>query len=300
MFDWPFPYTTTRNRKNLHLNFKSQQKNFLNWKLNLKFSASGSTRDTTLALSIESLPENRRRRERGASECSEVVRPRSSLNICDRAGQIYHPSQPCLKSKNLILEFDGKSPHSLRSLPSAEFLRMLGNEEHRLHSPITPLSFDYNRKQRARIRANSPDILGPSSPEKVQKSKKKERERWCEDGVRSPDFSSSDYAPVSTDRWILKEDSSGVHIDISPVLMIIFPPPVCAVPEPPPPPRRRVTSPSGAEPGHSPSCSRRGPARRRNSMHFIEEDLLVWSGQICGTVQYSSTAIVSSLYYKIE
>jgi len=57
-------------------------------------SASGSTRDTTLALSIESLPENRRRRERGASECSEagpghgVVRPRSSLNICERGGEI--------------------------------------------------------------------------------------------------------------------------------------------------------------------------------------------------------------------
>ena len=90
MFHWPFSYTTIRNRKNLHLNFKSQQKNFLNWKLNLKFSASGSTRDTTLALSIESLPENRRRRERGLSECSDVVRPRSSINICDRAGEISH------------------------------------------------------------------------------------------------------------------------------------------------------------------------------------------------------------------
>jgi len=133
---------------------------------------------------------------------------------------------------------------------------MLGNEEHRLHSPITPLSFDYNRKQRAIIRANSPDILRTSSSiDTLQTSKKKERERWCEDGVRSPDFSSSDYAPVSTERWMIAEDSP--------------------VPDPPPPPRRRVTSPSGVEPGHSPSCIRRGPARRRNSMHFIEEDLLV-------------------------
>ena len=192
-------------------------------------------------------------------------------------GQVGGLTAGKLKRQNLILEFDGKSPHSLRSLPSAEFLRMLGNEEHRCRSPITPLSFDYNRKQRAKIRANSPDILRTSSsissPDKVQRSKKKERERRCEDGVRSPDFSSSDYAPVSTDRWMLSEDSSGVYIDISQsVLSSIF---LLVVPDPPPPPRRRVTSPSGAEPGHSPSCSRRGPARRRNSMHFIEEDLLV-------------------------
>ena len=153
---------------------------------------------------------------------------------------------------------------------------MLGNEEHRLHSPITPLSFDYNRKQRAKIRGNSPDILRTSSPEKVQKTKKKERERErrCEDGVRSPDFSSSDYAPVSTDRWIISEDSSGVYIQ-SLLSLHLNISPLCAVPDPPPPPRRRVASPSGVEPGHSPSCIRRGPARRRNSMHFIEDDLLV-------------------------
>ena len=211
MFHWPLSSTAIRNRKNLHLNFKSQQKNFLNWKLNLKFSGSGSTRDTTLALSIESLPENRRRREREAGPGQGVVRPRSSVNICERTGRSYHPTGK-VKRQNLILEFDGKSPHSLRSLPSAEFLRMLGNEEHRCRSPITPLSFDYNRKQRAKIRANSPDILRTSSPDKVQKSKKKERERRCEEGARSPDFSSSDYAPVSTERWILTDDSTGVTL----------------------------------------------------------------------------------------
>ena len=153
---------------------------------------------------------------------------------------------------------------------------MLGNEEHRLHSPITPLSFDYNRKQRAKIRGNSPDILRTSSPEKVQKNKKKERERErrCEDGARSPDFSSSDYAPVSTDRWIITEDSSGLYIQ-SPLSLDLNISPPSAVPDPPPPPRRRVASPSAVEPGHSPSCIRRGPARRRNSMHFIEDDLLV-------------------------
>ena len=240
----------------------------------MKFSGSGSTRDTTLALSIESLPENRRRRDRDAGPGQGVVRPRSSVNICERAGQncFFSHSSRRLKRTILILEFDGKSPHSLRSLPSAEFLRMLGNEEHRMHSPITPLSFDYNRKQRTKIRANSPDILRTSSPENVQKSKKKERERRCEDGVRSPDFSGSDYAPVSTDRWILNEDSSGADIDIPCPQFNLHSP---AVPEPPPPPRRRLTSPSSVEPGHSPSCVRRGPARRRNSMHFIEENLLV-------------------------
>merc|ERR1719242_2618555 len=161
-------------------------------------SGSGSTRDTTLALSIESLPGPG---ERGAAQ--GVVRPRSSINISDRQ------------------EFDAKSPHSLRSLPSAEFLRMLGNEEPRLRSPITPLSFDFNRKKRAKIRANSPDLLRGSSPEIVQKMKKKERER--ERGLRSPE------------RWQ-------------------------GVPDPPPPPRRRVNSPSRDQ-GHSPSCIRRAPAR---------------------------------------
>ena len=103
-------------RKNLHLNFKSQQKNFLNWKLNLKFSASGSTRDTTLALSIESLPENRRRRERGASECSEagpghgVVRPRSSLNICERGGEI--------SPLNLTLKFNFRIWWKISTFPA--------------------------------------------------------------------------------------------------------------------------------------------------------------------------------------
>ena len=168
---------------------------------------------------------------------------------------------------------------------------MLGNEEHRLHSPITPLSFDYNRKQRAIIRANSPDILRTSSSiDTVQTSKKKERERRCEDGVRSPDFSSSDYAPVSTERWMIAEDSPGDNIDIS------QPPhhssPLSVVPDPPPPPRRRVTSPSGVEPGHSPSCIRRGPARRRNSMHFIEEDLLVWFGSYLWYYQYSNSQFI--------
>ena len=93
MFHWPLSSTAIRNRKNLHLNFKSQQKNFLNWKLNLKFSGSGSTRDTTLALSIESLPENRRRREREAGPGQGVVRPRSSVNICERTGRRSHSRQ---------------------------------------------------------------------------------------------------------------------------------------------------------------------------------------------------------------
>ena len=90
VFQWP--PLTTQLKRNLHLNFKSANKRILeNLKLNFKFSGSGSTRDTTLALSIESLPgpgEEGGRRERMTSQC--VVRPRSSLNISDGPGLTYH------------------------------------------------------------------------------------------------------------------------------------------------------------------------------------------------------------------
>ena len=107
-------------------------------------------------------------------------------------------------------ELCSKSPHSLRSLPSAEFLRMLGNEEHQLHSPITPLSFDFNRKKRNKVQ--SPDILKQSSPDLVQRihHRKKDKRSEEEQHIRSPDYSESDYAPVSTERWIITDNCQGI------------------------------------------------------------------------------------------
>ena len=89
---------------------------------------------------------------------------------------------------------------------------MLGNDEHKLNSPITPLSFDFNKKKRSKAaRSDSPDILKRTSPDIVQRPKKRDR---ADRGLRSEedlrsDFSSSDYAPVSTDGWIITDNSQG-------------------------------------------------------------------------------------------
>ena len=40
---------------------------------------------------------------------------------------------------------------SLTPTPSAEFLRMVGSDKE-LNSPITPLSFDFGRRKRAKLR----------------------------------------------------------------------------------------------------------------------------------------------------
>lgn len=79
---------------------------------------------------------------------------------------------------------------------------MLGNEEHQLNSPITPLSFDF-KKKRSKARSNSPDILKRSSPDLVQRPKKS---LHSQEDVRGSDFSSSDYAPVSTEGWIITDN----------------------------------------------------------------------------------------------
>eukprot|EP00090_Calanus_glacialis_P018797 TRINITY_DN29121_c0_g1_i1.p1 TRINITY_DN29121_c0_g1~~TRINITY_DN29121_c0_g1_i1.p1 ORF type:complete len:1142 (-),score=246.94 TRINITY_DN29121_c0_g1_i1:120-3545(-) len=208
-------------------------------------SSSGETRDT-LALSVESLPSKRQFQSESKlvsldskwHKVNQFVRPKSSINIAE--------------------ETDNKSPHSMRSLPSAEFLRMLGSD-HQLHSPITPLSFDFGRKKRQKLRPDSPDILRRSSPDLVQRTNRKEKLLKTEGDLCSPDYSGSDYTPVSTERWVLPDCSQ--------------------VPHPPPPPRKRVSGGRSSPPAYmrstgppSPSYGRRVPHRRRNSMNFLEED----------------------------
>ena len=182
---------------------------------------------------------------------------------------------------------------------------MLGSEDTKLHSPITPLSFDFDKKKRSKQqqllkRCNSPDILNRSSHDLVSRT---ERMRASEENLRSSGYSEAeaDYAPVSTERWI-REDSQGDHLQTSHLISnsLIF---VTEVPEPPPPPRRRA--PSNARPvspgdrghsasrvsrdhrdsnqrdlrqrEHSPNCIRRAPQirHRRNSMHYVEDDIIV-------------------------
>ena len=216
----------------------------------LLFSSSSGTRDT-LALSVESLSSKRHFQSESKlvpqdskwQKMNQFSRPKSSMNITE--------------------ESTVKSPHSLRSLPSAEFLRMLGSDHH-LHSPITPLSFDFGRKKRQKLRPDSPDILRRSSPDLVQRTNRKEKASKTDVDPCSPDYSGSDYTPVSTERWVLPDCSQ--------------------LPQPPPPPRKRITggrnSPSGflrSSGAASPTYGRR-QHRRRNSMNFLEEDtdLIVW------------------------
>jgi len=176
---------------------------------------SGETKET-LALSVDSLPDKRQYRSEAHLACLEsrwqkaadVVRPKSSLTL---AGNV-------------------QSPPSLHSLPSAEFLRMLGTD-HQLDSPINSLSFDFGRGKRNKLRADSPDILRRSSPDLASVGRQGARDdagsisaRHQEHSLASstvcspecPDYESSDYAPVSTEGW------------------------VGHVPRPPPPPRQRV------------------------------------------------------------
>ena len=94
---------------------------------------------------------------------------------------------------------------------------MLGTEDTSLHSPITPLSFDFDKKKRSKQqqllkRCNSPDILNRSSHDLVLRT---ERMRASEENLRSSGYSEAeaDYAPVSTERWI-REDSQGDHFII--------------------------------------------------------------------------------------
>lgn len=159
---------------------------------------------------------------------------------------------------------------------------MLGNEEHQLNSPITPLSFDF-KKRRSKARSNSPDILKRSSPDLVQRPKKS---LHSQEDVRGSDFSSSDYAPVSTEGWIITDNRQRKYSQSTFAVNL-----KCyLVPEPPPPPKRRPTNGRSASPcqrvvskhsadpqrgEHSPNCFRRGPNRRRNSMHLVEDDLVV-------------------------
>lgn len=178
---------------------------------------SGETKET-LALSVDSLPDKRQYRSEAHLAClesrwqkaAEVARPKSTLTLA---------------GGNL------QSPPSLHSLPSAEFLRMLGTD-HQLDSPINSLSFDFGRGgKRNKLRADSPDILRRSSPDLASVGLQGARDdavsisaRHQDQSVASstvcspecPDYESSDYAPVSTDGW------------------------VGLVPKPPPPPRQRV------------------------------------------------------------
>ena len=212
-------------------------------------SSSGDTRDT-LALSVESLASKRQYQSESKlvntdskwHKVNQFVRPKSSLNLGEEATIV-------------------KSPHSLRSLPSAEFLRMVGSPT-TLHSPITPLSFDFGRKKRQKLRPDSPDILRRSSPDLVQHrtNRKEKLSKTDGDSQCSPSYSGSDYTPVSTERWVLPDCGN--------------------LPHPPPPPRKRRSSPpacrrSAGPP--SPSYGRRMPHRRRNSMNYVEDatDLIV-------------------------
>ena len=95
---------------------------------------------------------------------------------------------------------------------------MLGSEDTKLHSPITPLSFDFDKKKRSKQqqllkRCNSPDILNRSSHDLVSRT---ERMRASEENLRSSGYSEAeaDYAPVSTERWI-RDDSQGDHLQTS-------------------------------------------------------------------------------------
>ena len=90
---------------------------------------------------------------------------------------------------------------------------MLGSEDTKLHSPITPLSFDFNKKKRSKEqvlkRCNSPDILNRSSCDLVVKA---ERMRASEENLVSPHYSECDYAPVSTERWVIRDSDSQGHL----------------------------------------------------------------------------------------
>ena len=87
---------------------------------------------------------------------------------------------------------------------------MLGSEDTKLQSPITPLSFDFDKKKQQKLlkRCKSPDILNRSSHDLVART---ERMRLSEENLRSPRYSEAeaDYAPVSTERWIIRADSQG-------------------------------------------------------------------------------------------
>merc|ERR1719242_1743822 len=178
---------------------------------------SGETKET-LALSVDSLPDKRQYRSEAHLAClesrwqkaAEVARPKSTLTLA--GGNI-------------------QSPPSLHSLPSAEFLRMLGTD-HQLDSPINSLSFDFGRGKRNKLRPDSPDILRRSSPDLASVGRQGARDDAVSVSARHqdrgslassavcspecPDYESSDYAPVSTEGW------------------------VGHVPRPPPPPRQRV------------------------------------------------------------
>ena len=91
---------------------------------------------------------------------------------------------------------------------------MLGNEEHQLHSPITPLSYDFNKKRGKS--ANSPDILERTSPDIVSRIKKEKYMKSEENlRLRSPDYSETDYAPVSTERWVITDNCQGDLIKLN-------------------------------------------------------------------------------------
>ena len=96
---------------------------------------------------------------------------------------------------------------------------MLGTEECELNSPITPLNFDFGRKKRPKpARSDSPDILKRiTSPDLVQRVRSREKHGRSVEDLGSPDY--SDYAPVSTDRWIITDNSQGKEIHAN---IIIF------------------------------------------------------------------------------
>ncbi|XP_023346842.1 glutamate [NMDA] receptor subunit 1 [Eurytemora carolleeae] len=134
------------------------------------------------------------------------------------------------------------TPRYMRSLPSAEFLRMVENMEHH-SSPIAPLSVDFNKKRRKRNPPDSPDILQRCTPPPD-----------INEGVsvNSPsEYISSDYAPVSTDGWV---------------------PPIENLPCPPPPPRNRLKSYSGAYRGGQSSVLSPPPYRRQYSDNSYSVD----------------------------
>ena len=60
------------------------------------------------------------------------------------------------------------------------------------------------------MRSNSPDILKRgTSPDLVQRIRNREKHVRSVEDLGSPDYSESHYAPVSTDRWIMTDDSQG-------------------------------------------------------------------------------------------
>ena len=154
---------------------------------------SGETGTTlTVPLSVESLPKKQFfPSDSKWSRLNESVRPCSSMS-----GDIRLRSPSSIRRAHIPLSssthrIPPSSSSMQRSLPSSEFLRLASSNE-QLNSPITPLSFDFGRKKRRRLRQDSPDILRRSSPDLVSRSRRSAGHR---EELGSPEYSGSDFAP---------------------------------------------------------------------------------------------------------